>query len=59
MAALEAKGLHKLHFYLGQTSLSKHVFDLEPQLPTRSSVFVDFIFRHNHTHTRMQTNDHF
>lgn len=40
MAAWEPKSLHKLHCYLGQTSVSKHMGDLDPQLPTLSSVLV-------------------
>lgn len=32
MAAWESKSPHKLHCYLGQTSVSKHTADLKPQL---------------------------
>lgn len=56
MAAWEPKSLHKLHCYLGQTSVSKHVADLEPQLPTLSSVFVLYTCVHITTHTHAQTN---
>lgn len=42
-AAWEPKSLHKLHCYLGQTSVSKHVADLEPQPPTLSAVFVLYV----------------
>lgn len=50
MAAWEPKSLHKLHCYLGQTSVSKHVADLESQLPTLSSVFMLYMCVHINTH---------
>lgn len=38
--AFELKSLHKLLCYLGQTSVSKHMVDLEPQLPCPNAAFV-------------------
>lgn len=40
MAAWEPKSLHKLHCYLGQTSVSKLVDDLGAQMPPLTSLFV-------------------
>lgn len=51
MAAWEPKSLHKLHCYLGQTSVSKHMADLEPQLPTLCALY---LCAHNHTHMHKQ-----
>lgn len=60
MAAWEPKSLHKLHCYLGQTSVSKHVADLEPQLPTLSWKFVLHVCITIllHTHTCMHKKMH-
>lgn len=51
VGAWEPKSLHKLHCYLGHSSVSKHMVDLEPQLPTFSAAFVLYMCVHIHTQT--------
>lgn len=54
MGAWEPKSLHKLHCYLGQTSVSKHMGDLEPQLPSLSACICSlYVCAHSHTHKEM------
>lgn len=52
MAAWEPKSLHKLHCYLGQTTVSKHVADLEPQVAALSSDLAPCVCAHS-THTQL------
>lgn len=49
MAAWESKSLHKLHCYLGQTTVSKHVVDLVPQVAVPSSDLALYVCTQIHT----------